>query len=140
MFQKFRYYGITFGIGSVGYCFIELLWRGYTHPSMGLAGGLSFCLISVIQNHLKPLNFIYRCLASGMVITVIEFTFGGVFNLWLKSNVWDYSLMPLNLFGQVCLTYSVLWCALSAPILILADIIRQNFNKNTALPHKEQSG
>lgn len=140
MFKNMKYYAFLFVVGAVGYCFIELLWRGYTHPSMGLAGGLSFCLISVVQKQLKPLRFIYRCIASGILISAIELMFGTVFNLWLESSVWDYSLMPLNLFGQVCLTYTVLWCALSAPMLILTDIIRQNFDKKTALPQNEQSG
>ena len=28
-------------------------------------------------------------------------------------NVWDYSGFPLNIMGQVCLLYSVLWGLLS---------------------------
>lgn len=139
MIKNMKYHMFLFFIGAVGYCFIELLWRGYTHPSMGLAGGLSFCVISVVQKQLKSLRFIYRCIASGILISAIELVFGGVFNLWLESNVWDYSLMPLNLFGQVCLTYTVLWCILSAPMLILTDIIRQKFNKKPPCPHSSKA-
>ena len=128
MTQKFKFILIIFSIGSVGYCLLELLWRGYTHPSMGLAGGLSFCLMALIQKHLKPLKFVYRCIASGLVITAIELIFGGVFNMWLKLSVWDYSLMPFNFKGQICLTYTVLWCFLSAPMLILTDILREKFS------------
>ena len=127
MNRNFKYYGLIFSIGAVGYCLLELLWRGFTHPSMGIAGGLSFCLIAIIQKRLKPLNFVYRCIASGLGITVIELIFGGIFNLWLQRNVWDYSVMPFNLLGQVCLAYTVLWCGLSAPMLILTDILRQKF-------------
>ena len=131
MFKNLKIYLLIFCIGAVGYCFIELLWRGHTLPSMGLAGGLSFCLIAIIQRQLKPLNFIYRCIASGLVITAIELIFGGVFNLWLHIGVWDYSLMPFNLLGQICLTYMVLWCGLSAPMLILTDILREKFSLKT---------
>ncbi len=134
MLKTMKYYMLIFSIGAVGYCLIELLWRGFTHPSMGLAGGLSFCIISVIQKRLKPLNFLYRCIAAGLSITVIEFIFGSIFNIWLNRNVWDYSLLPLNLLGQVCLIYTVLWCGLSAPMLILSDILREKFlfkHKNT---------
>ena len=130
MHLKFKFYLFLFCIGAVGYCLIELLWRGYTHPSMGVAGGLSFCLIAVIQKRLKPLKFTYRCIASGLCITAVELVFGGVFNLWLRLEVWDYSLMPLNLFGQVCLLYTVLWCLLSAPMLIASDLLRQKFLYN----------
>ncbi len=127
MLSKFKFYGLIFSVGAVGYCLIELLWRGYTHPSMGDAGGLSFCMIALIQKRLKPFRFIYRCIASGIGITAIELLFGGVFNLWLGHEVWDYSLMPINLLGQVCLLYTVLWCFLAAPMLIASDLLRQRF-------------
>lgn len=134
-----RYYVVIFTIGAVGYCLLELLWRGRTHPSMALAGGMSFCLISVIQAKLKPLKFIYRCITSGLGITTIELAFGSIFNLWLKQSVWDYTTVPFNLLGQVCLTYTVLWCILSAPMLILTDIIRQKFNKKPPCPHSSKA-
>ena len=131
MLQKSKFYILLFSVGAVGYCLIELLWRGRTHPSMGLAGGLAFCLMAIIQKELKPLNFIYRCIASGLSITAIELIFGGVFNLWLHKGVWDYSLMPFNLLGQICLTYTVLWCGLSSPMLIFTDILREKFSLKT---------
>ncbi len=127
MLSNIKFYTVLFSIGAVGYCFLELLWRGFTHPSMGLAGGLSFCLIAAIQKHLKPLKFIYRCIVSGLTITLIELLFGSVFNIWLQKSVWDYSLLPFNFFGQICLLYTVLWCFLSAPMLILTDILRSRF-------------
>ncbi len=130
MQRNFKFFALIFCIGAVGYCLIELLWRGYTHPSMGLAGGLSFCLIAVIQKNLKQLKIIYRCIVSGLGITLVELIFGGVFNLWLGRAVWDYSLMPFNFLGQICLTYTVLWCVLSAPMLIATDIIRAKLNVN----------
>lgn len=50
----------------------------------------------------------------GMVlITVIEFIIGIVFNLILKENVWDYSNMPLNIMGQICVPFSAIWFLLS---------------------------
>ncbi len=127
MKAKSRYYTVIFVIGAVGYCLIELLWRGRTHPSMALAGGLSFCLISVIQAKLKPLKFIYRCITSGFGITTIELAFGSIFNLWLKQSVWDYTAVPFNFLGQVCLLYTVLWSLLSAPLLIFAGLLKERF-------------
>ena len=41
-------------IGGVTYMGIETLWRGHTHWSMGLLGGVCFVLIGLldeIQNH-----------------------------------------------------------------------------------------
>ena len=34
----------SFLIGAVGYPLLELAWRGHTHPSMALAGGMSAML------------------------------------------------------------------------------------------------
>ena len=141
MKTKSQFYILIFLIGEVGYCLIELLWRGRTHPSMALAGGLSFCLILVIQTRLKPLKFIYRCIASGLGITAIELAFGSIFNLWLKQSVWDYTAVPFNFLGQVCLLYTVLWSLLSAPLLIISGLLKdkflaKNYGKADALPHK----
>ncbi len=132
MQSNFKYYSFIFGIGAVGYCFLELLWRGFTHPSMALAGGLSFLLISVIQHKMKRLKFIYRCVLSGLSITAVELVFGLIFNVWLGMFVWDYSLMPLNFLGQICFLYAVLWCFLSAPALIATDLIRELFGADSS--------
>lgn len=47
-----------------------------------------------------------QCLVGGLVITAIEFGRGAIVNVRLKLNVWDYSKMPLNCHGQVCLPFS----------------------------------
>ena len=130
MKSKALYYSLCFGIGAVGYCLLEILWRGFTHPSMAIAGGVSFVAIAYIQKAFKPLRFIYRCIIGGLTVSVIEFLFGFVFNIVLKRNVWDYTMMPFNLFGQICLLYTVLWCFVSAPMLILSDLLRQYFGLN----------
>lgn len=129
-----KFYGMLFFIGAFGYGLLEILWRGYTHPSMSLAGGISLCLLALIQRKLKPLRFIYRCIVSGLAITAIELLFGYIFNLILGFDVWDYSLLPFNFLGQISLLYFVIWCFISAPMLILTDLLRQkmlrNFRKN----------
>jgi uncharacterized membrane protein len=138
--KNIKYYSLLFAIGAVGYAFLEVLWRGYTHPSMAVAGGLSFCGLSLIQKYLKPLKFIYRCITGGLVITLIEVIFGAIFNLWLDLGVWDYSSVPLNFFGQICLLFTVMWCFLSAPFLIITDLIREkHFGKQTRYNSRNMS-
>lgn len=123
-----KFYGILFLIGALGYGLLEVIWRGYTHPSMSLAGGISLCFLALIQKYLKPLRFIYRCLAGGAFITAIELLFGYVFNMVLKMEVWDYTPLPFNFLGQISLLYFVIWCFISAPMLILTDLLRQKLN------------
>ena len=136
MRKLFYYYSFLFVLGGVGYCCLELIWRGFTDITMGFAGGISFCLIALIQKHLKPLNFIYRCILSGLSITAVELIFGLVFNLKLQMKIWDYSIMPFIILGQVCLSYTVLWCALSAPMLIVTDLLREKFTNEKTVKHQ----
>lgn len=83
-----------------------------------IAGGLSFTVFSLISEKLKGIPFLYKCILGSLTVTAIELVFGSVFNLALGLDVWDYSNIPLNLFGQICLLFSVLWgflCILAIP-------------------------
>ena len=114
----------VFGIGAVGYGIIELLWRGRTHPSMLLAGGISFLGLSEISSRLKKASLFKKALAGCGFITSVEYIFGIIFNVILKRKVWDYSKMPLNIGGQVCALYSFFWLILSFLFIPLADKLK----------------
>ena len=45
----------------------------------------------------------------------------------LHLNVWDYSNMPLNVLGQICLPFSLLWVIIAIGAIILDDYIRYCF-------------
>lgn len=115
---------VMFGVGAVGYSALEILWRGYTHPSMMLAGGICFLSFSRIAERMKHSRTLYRCIAGSAAVTTVELCFGIVFNLLLQKSVWDYSRIPLNFMGQICLLYSVLWGFLCIPCIPLAGKIR----------------
>lgn len=55
-----------------------------------------------------------KAIIGMIIITVLEFVIGIVFNLLLKENVWDYSNMPFNILGQICVPFSVIWFVISA--------------------------
>jgi len=38
-----------------------------------------------------------------------------IFNILLEKNVWDYSHIPLNFLGQICLPFSGAWFMLYFP-------------------------
>lgn len=111
-----------FLIGAVGYPLLELAWRGRTHPSMALAGGLSTSLIHRIgQTSLHPVG---KALLCGAGITAIEAGCGLIWNR--RHRVWDYRRMPLNWRGQVCLPFTLAWCGLSAAYLLAEKTITQS--------------
>ena len=112
---------IMFLIGSFGYGLIEILWRGRTHLSMLLAGGICFCGFAYLGQKLKHLNVFLKAIIGSSFVTFIELVFGIFFNLILKQNVWNYSARPFNFKGQICLLYSFYWAVLSVFFIPLAQ-------------------
>lgn len=111
----------AFATGCAGYPILELLWRGRTHWSMGLAGGLSLLLVYPLCQKKNSRLF---CCKAAAVITAVELVFGLIFNIILRKNVWDYSKLRFNLWGQVCLPYFLLWVLLAFPVRAICRGLR----------------
>ena len=60
----------------------------------------------------------------GTLVTATEFLSGCVLNIWLGLGIWDYSGMPFNLMGQVCLPFSLAWWALCLVFIPVFDWLR----------------
>lgn len=120
---------ILFSLGALGYGFLEILWRGYTHWSMLTAGGICFMGFAKIGERFKNVSLILKGLIGSGFVTATEFIFGIVFNVILKKNVWDYSKMPLNLCGQVCALYSFFWVIISMFFIPFACFINKKLKK-----------
>ena len=111
--------------GGFLYYVIEVAWRGYSHPTMFIIGGLCFLLLGGINNWFTwNMSIITQALVGAGAITFTEFISGVIINHGLSLNVWDYSAMPLNLAGQICLAYSLLWIPLSVIGIFLDDYLR----------------
>ncbi len=106
-------------IGGIAYVLIELLWRRRSHWSMFLVGGICFGWIGKIYTAFAQKKLWIRCALSALVVTTVEFVSGCILNLQLGLSVWNYSQMPLNIGGQVCLLYSFFWSILSIPAAAL---------------------
>lgn len=115
----------VFGIGAIGYGLIEILWRGKTHWSMLLAGGISFLGLSKISSKHKKLNLFKKSVIGCGFITAVELIFGLIFNILLKRKIWDYSKMPFNICGQICPLFSFFWFALSFIFIPLTDKLKR---------------
>lgn len=123
--NKFKKKVIFFAIGSVGYGLIEVLWRGHTHWSMLIAGGICFVFFSSIAKSFKKKPLIFKALLCSVAVTVVELVFGIIFNLILKMNVWDYSNMPFNFQGQICPLFTLIWGALGFVFIPLANKLNE---------------
>lgn len=118
-------YLFLFLLGGFGYFYIEILFRGHSHFSMIICGGLAFISCGIL-NQIFPnkLSFLTQMILSSIIITILEFITGYIVNIKLGWNVWDYSSLPYNFHGQICLAFTFLWLILSALCILLDDYVR----------------
>lgn len=116
---------MIFLFGGLGYFSLEILYRGYSHWTMFLTGGIAFlCLFSLFTSDI-PLSFWIRCILGSLIVTTIEFFVGIIVNRWLGWQVWDYSDLHFNIMGQISLIFSFVWFILCIPIGFLSRILNQ---------------
>lgn len=123
--NRIRKYIAFFAIGGAGYGTIEILWRGHTHWTMIMAGGICFVIFSQISERLAGKPLILKAVLCSGAVTVVEFVFGVIFNLLLKMDIWDYSKLPLNLLGQICPLFSLMWGVLGLLFLPLSSVMNK---------------
>ena len=116
---------VLFLIGGLIYFVLEVLFRGNSHWTMYIVGGLCFIFIGWINELLSWSTPLWlQSLIGSVIITALEFVSGCIINLGLGWNVWDYSNLPLNVLGQICLPFSALWVLLSTVAIVLDDYLR----------------
>lgn len=118
-------YLFLFLIGGFTYFYLEILYRGFSHFSMILCAGIAFILCGFLNQftHFQP-SILTQMILSTFIITSLEFITGYIVNIRLHWNVWDYSGLPYNFHGQICLAYSLIWLILSLVCIFADDWIR----------------
>lgn len=118
-------YFAVFIIGALAYGLIEISVRGFSHITMGILGGLTMVVIHILNDQRREgMNFVLQIGISALFITAVEFLAGEILNVWLKMNIWDYSEVPLNYDGQICLPFVIFWIILSVIGTITDDFLR----------------
>jgi len=125
---KIKEYSASFLIGGTLYSALEILWRGYTHWTMCMAGGICFSMIYALNDR-AHWPFIGKCAYGATFITLVEFQIGCVVNLMLGWDVWDYSFVRGNIMGQICPRFTFVWFLLCIPGLYLSEFIRRNIRR-----------
>lgn len=111
--------------GGCIYFAIELLWRGHSHWTMAVLGAICFVLIGGINEFFPwSMPLALQGVIGAAAVTVLEFIAGVTLNLWLGLGIWDYSNLPLNVLGQICLPFSILWIPLAMVAVVLDDWLR----------------
>ena len=108
---------LLFYTGGTVYLSLELLYRGRSHGSMFLAGGLCFLLIGHLNRVEPKLPLPLRAVVGAAIVTAVELGAGMLVNR--QYQVWDYRDQPGNFMGQICPVFSALWIPLSLAALLL---------------------
>ena len=108
---------VLFYIGGAIYLTMEFLWRGRSHGSMFLAGGMCFLLIGHLEQVEPKLPLPLRSVAGAGIVTMVELGVGLLANR--SYQVWDYRNQPGNLWGQVCPQFTLLWIPVSLAAILL---------------------
>lgn len=118
-------YLILGNVGGIVYILIELLYRGYSHWTMYIVSAISFILIGLINEFISwDMKIWKQMLIGSCIVTIMEFISGYVINIKLGWHVWNYSNLPLNIMGQICLPFSIIWFFISFIAIITDDYLR----------------
>lgn len=134
--MKTSQYIFSFLMGFFLYSLVEIVGRGYTHWTMSVTGGIILAALYAINSR-SAMTLIRSCFAGALLITAVELLVGIFDNLIMRWNVWDYSELPFNYLGQICLPFSLYWFVLCIPARFLCRRIRLMFTGE--VPVKKQA-
>lgn len=120
----------AFFAGGALYGLCELAFRGWTHWTMPLLGGLCARALYAISG--LRLRLRTRCLLGCAAITAAEYLAGCLLNRRLGLGIWDYSAHFGSVRGQICPLFSLIWLGLTLPAFGLCALIRRAFHDTAA--------
>ena len=124
MKQRLKYV-FLFITGGLLYNLVELAFRGWSHWTMFILGGVCFiCLGQINEVIIWEMPLWQQVVIGASIITTLEFATGCMVNLWFGWGIWDYSGMPGNILGQVCPQFFALWLPVALVGIILDDCLR----------------
>lgn len=124
MRQTFKYLFLWF-VGGLIYIGIELTFRGRSHWTMFLLGGICFVVLGLINQVIPWEVPLYQQILIGdTIVTVLEFITGCIVNIWLGWGIWDYSHLSGNVMGQICPLFCVIWLPVCLAGILLDDWLR----------------
>ena len=123
----------SFLMGYFCYSLVEIVLRGYTHWTMCLTGGFAMAILYAINSR-RTMTLIRSCALGTLLITAIELTVGIFDNIIMHWNVWDYSNMPFNFLGQICIPFSAFWFVLCIPARLICKLINRRLCNKKAVP------
>ncbi len=126
---------MLFCLGGWAYQGLELLWRGRTHSSMFIAGGLCFLLVGHLNRVQPRLSRLPRAVVGALIITMVELAVGLAVNR--EYRVWDYRGQPGNYLGQICPQFTLIWVPLAFLAGQLYDFLDEKITGRLSRPVRD---
>lgn len=127
---------ILFAIGFCSYITLEVLFRGFSFPLMGVCGGISILVLDKINDNISwNVDLLLQGIIGSIFISGLEFIIGTLSLTGYLPLMWDYSTIPLNYRGIVCLPFSALWVFLSIIAIFIADAYNYYVLEQTQCPY-----
>jgi uncharacterized membrane protein len=118
------------------YFIMEAIYRAFrgerAHIAMIAVGGLCGITVGGINQCRAFYNLpVWVQSVIGTVVTLfIEFISGVVLNIALRLEIWDYSHLWGNLYGQICVQFAAVWLLIMPLAIWLEDSLRWGFGWN----------
>ena len=98
-----------FLLGATLYSLIEVAWRGYTHWTMAILGGVVTVLLKALDHVFPAAPMLFKATVGAAAITILELIAGIIINHKHNLGVWSYDTVPYNILGQICPIYTLYW-------------------------------
>lgn len=132
---------ILFTVGFCLYITIEVLFRGFSYPLMGVVGGITLVLLDKINNKISwETDLTIQALIGAVIVTLFELVIGLIALYTSLPQMWDYTNLPLNFMGVICLPFSIAWCFLSVVGIFVADAINYYVFEDLPIPYYKMFG
>lgn len=123
---------ISWLTGGIIYFYMEILFRGFSHYTMLICGGVCFVLVGTFGRHLLEKRKLDIWIVLGimiigsLIITTTEYFTGILVNIRWNMDVWSYEELPFNYKGQICLLFSMIWSLLSLVCVFLESTLQKH--------------
>lgn len=128
----FFVYGVLGWCTEVAYAAVKegkFVNRGFLNGPICPVYGIG---VGVVVQFLMPLRgqFIILYIASTILVTIIEGLTGFILDKLFHHRWWDYSNVPLNIGGYVCLLFSLIW---GVACVFIVQIVHPVIHKGLSL-------
>lgn len=103
--------------------------RGFLNGAVCPIYGFGMVILLYLLTPLKY-NFILLFLGSFLLTSILEYITGFILEKIFHDKWWDYSDMPFNIRGYICLAFSIIW-GISGVFII--DIIHPPISKSISI-------